>query len=87
MKGISLKIVQEHGWFLKTTVGFEFDFLHISGSAHLGILPQPSHTGSMVVGEVSGDHTGSLHIGSQQTVNISSQEMTVLPFNVQTYKV
>ena len=67
--------------------GFEFDFLHISGSAHLGILPQPSHTGSMVVDEVSGDHTGSLHIGSQQKVNISSQEMTVLPFNVQTYKV
>jgi hypothetical protein len=41
----------------------------------------------MVVGEVGGDHTGSLHVGSQQTVNISTQEMTVLPFNIQTYKV
>ena len=67
--------------------GFEFDFLKISGSAHVGLLSVPSSNGSMVVGELSGDHTGSLHVGAHQTVNMSAQEMTVLPFNVQTYKV
>ena len=69
------------------STGFEFDFLQISGSAHLGILPRPKFNGKMVVSEVNGDHTGSLHVGSQQMVNISSQKTVVLPFNVQTYKV
>ena len=67
--------------------GFDFDFLQISGSAHVGILPQPSNKGSIVVGEVSGDSTGSLHVGFEQVLNISSQDTTVLPFNLQTYKV
>ena len=65
----------------------DFDFLQISGSAHVGILPQPSNNGSIVVREVSGDHTGSLHVGFEQMLNISTPNRTVLPFNMQTYKV
>ena len=74
-------------WLVPEDDAFEFDFLHISGSAHVGILPESSHNGSMVVNEMTGDHTGSLHVGSQQMVNISAQGMRVLPFNIQTYKV
>ena len=65
----------------------EFDYLQISGSAHVGILQLPSFNRSMIVNEVIGDHTGSLHVGAQQIVNISEHKFTVLPFNVQTYKV
>lgn len=75
-------------WLLpEQSGGFEFDLLHISGSAHVGMLPQASDNGRMIVAEVGGDYTGSLHVGNHQMLNISSADVTSLPFNVQTYKV
>lgn len=67
--------------------GFQFDFIDISGSAHVGLQSSPTFNGSLSVGELSGDHSGTLHVGTNQNVALAVPQSTVLPFNVQTYKV
>lgn len=66
---------------------FEFDFLEISSSAHLGLQSSSTFDGSLTVGQLSGDHTGTLHVGVKQNVALTASSSTVLPFNVQTYRV
>lgn len=75
-------------WILPEDSGeLEFDVMHISGAAHLGISQKILSSGNMVITDVTGDHSGSIHIGSQQNMNMSTKKTIILPFNVQAYKV
>ena len=67
--------------------GFQFDFMEISGYAHVGLLSFPTFNSRLTVSELGGDHTGTLHIGAEQNINITVPWSMVLPFNIQTYKV
>ena len=67
--------------------GFQFDYLDVRGSAHLGLLSSATINGSMTVGKLAGDHTGTLHVGAKQNIALTVPRTTILPFHVQTYKV
>ena len=67
--------------------GFQFDFIDVRGSAHLGLQSSSMFNCSLEVKELAGDYTGTVHVGGKQNVAFTVEQLTILPFNVQTYKV
>lgn len=65
---------------------YNLDILDIRGHAHLAIQSEASQFG-LSVQEYKGDFTGTLHVGSKQNLDISSNNNPVIPMTIRAYQV